>query len=378
MALAPLAELAQSYLDIRWHLDPVAATRAGVAHYDDRLGRFAPDALRPHLAALKSLTGALEELEPPDLDAEIDRTALLNDARVLQYRIERERVFARDPAQWTDRLFEGLTLPAAPAALRARVEDVPGFLDDARIALAEPVGLFATIALDRVADAEQAVRAAAATAGLTADESARVLAALTAFLGDLERWAHAAPGRFAAGEDAFNFHLHFEHALRDTAPELWRYGHRVLEELDRAETTLADPGPLPEWELAGDLSPVRLLIRASATVDGWALLREPTRERLRRHAVAILLDVGLHTRGLSTADGLALLDAHLGLPPAEALRLVHRTAATPTLGLAAAAGRRDWLRLREAFPSAAAFAAAVRPYGGLPISLIRWGLGLGD
>ncbi len=378
MALAPLTELAQSYLDLRWHLDPVAATRAGVLHYDGRFGRFAAEALRPHLAALKSLTGALEELEPPDLDSEIDRTALLNDMRVLLYRCERERVFTRDPAQWTRRMTDGLTLAREPADLVARLADLPAFLDDARAALSEPVGLFAETALVELGEAERAARAAADRAAAPTDVLSPALAALAAFRGDLERWARAGHGQFAAGEDAFNFHLHYEHALRDTAPELWRYGHRLMEELEAAGAAPRAAEPLPELAVPEQDSLARRFVRTPLTVDGWALCREATPARLLRQAVAVLLDVGLHTRGLSVADGLALLETHHATDRAAALALVRRTAAAPTYALCAAVGRRELLRVREGFPSAAAFAAAVRPYGGLPVSLMRWGLRLGE
>src|SRR2546430_5179598 len=47
-------------------------------------------------------------------------------------------------------------------------------------------------------------------------------AAMAAFAHHLERWLESASDQFALGEDDFNFHLHYEHALRDTAPELWR------------------------------------------------------------------------------------------------------------------------------------------------------------
>src|SRR5207248_7619998 len=58
------------------------------------------------------------------------------------------------------------------------------------------------------------------------------VAALASFAHDLERWLEAASDQFALGEDDFNFHLHYEHALRDTAPELWRYGLHLKEEVE--------------------------------------------------------------------------------------------------------------------------------------------------
>src|SRR5256886_8271530 len=91
MAVGTFHEIEKSYFDLRWHLDPVAATQAGVRTYDDRYRRFSPVALAPHLAALKSIGVALEEIPAADLEDEIDRTALLNDLRVLLRRVWRER-----------------------------------------------------------------------------------------------------------------------------------------------------------------------------------------------------------------------------------------------------------------------------------------------
>ena len=355
MAVDQLTELAQSYLDLRWHLDP---------NEGSRYGRFAADALRPHIAALKALTGALEELEPDGLDAEIDQTALLNDVRVFLYRCERERVFARDPTQWVQRLVDGTT--------PERLDDLKGFLDDARAALVEPVGFLAAVAMDQLPAAVRAVQQAATAPGAPADAERRSLAALAAFRGDLERWMEGRAGHVGIGEDAFNFHLHYEHALRDTAPELWRYAHRLVE-----EPPAGSEAAFPVREPPANPSLVRRTVRAPVTVDGWELCRDPGPERLRRHAVSALLDIGLHTRGMDPEQGVALLRQHLEIGPADAMALVRRVAANPTYGLTAVAGRREWLGLRDAY-AGPDFYAAVRPYGSLPVSLIRWGLGLGE
>ena len=364
MAVDQLTELAQSYVDLRWHLDPVAASRAGIRAYDDRFGRFAADALRPHIAALKALTGALEELEPDTLDAEIDQTALLNDVRVQLYRYERERVFARDPTQWVQRIVEG--------ASAARLGDLAGFLDDARAALVEPVGFLAAVAMDLLPAAVRAVQQAAAGTDAPQEAERAALAALAALRDQLERWMEGRAGHIAVGEDAFNFHLHYEHALRDTAPELWRYAHRLI---DNPPADLGAAFPVHEPPVNPSL--VRRTVRAPVTVDGWELCRDPAPERLRRHAVSALLDIGLHTRGMDPEQGVALLQQHLEIEPAEAMALVRRVAANPTYGLTAIAGWREWLALRGAYRGTD-FPAAVRPYGALPVSLIRWGLGLGE
>ena len=366
MALDQLTELAQSYFDLRWNLDPVAASRAGLPLYDDRFGRFSAAELRPHIAALKALTAALEELEPEALDAEIDRTALLNDIRVQVYRYERERVFARDPAQWVQRIIDGAT--------PERVGDLVAFLDDARKALVEPVGFLAAAAMDLLPDAVRAMQQAAAGAGAPRDAERQSLAALAAFRGDLGRWMEGRAGTIGVGEDAFNFHLHYEHVLRDTAPELWRYAHRLVDEppLDSGAAFPArEPQPPAEASL------IRRTIRSPSTVDGWELSRDPHPGRLRRHAVSALLDIGLHTRDMNPEQGVALLEQHLEIAAADALALVRHVVANPTYGISAVAGRRELLALRAAYRGPD-FYAAVRPYGALPVSLIRWGLGLGE
>src|SRR5437867_767472 len=108
MAVAPFREIERSYFDLRWHLDPVGATQAGVKTYDDRYGRFSPSALTPHLAALKSIASALEETTGDEREAEIDRTALLNEIRVTLRRFERERPQAKNPGFWLSHLLGGL------------------------------------------------------------------------------------------------------------------------------------------------------------------------------------------------------------------------------------------------------------------------------
>src|SRR2546425_4518916 len=137
----------RSYFDLRWHLDPVAASQAGVFTHDQRYGRFSPDALRPHLAALKALGTALEEAGADALQDEIDRTALLNEVRLSLHRFEKERPQAKNPEFWISHLLGGLhhlllrrdrAPEARAAALCGRLEEVAGPLPPARAPPREP------------------------------------------------------------------------------------------------------------------------------------------------------------------------------------------------------------------------------------------------
>ena len=118
-------KIERSYFDLHWQLDPVAATQAGVAAHDGRYGRFSPDAIAPHLAALKAIASALEESTAADLDAEIDRTALLNEVRVTLRRFERFRPQATNPEFWLSHLLSGLHHLLLAADRSAELDDVP-------------------------------------------------------------------------------------------------------------------------------------------------------------------------------------------------------------------------------------------------------------
>jgi len=539
MAVGSFRDLERSYFDLRWHLDPVAATQAGVKTYDDRYGRFSPEALSPHLAALKAVASALEEAATDQLEDEIDRTALLNEIRVAVRRLERERPQAKNPGFWLSHLLSGLHVllsrgdrsPEEKAvALTGRLEDVPRLLADARATLVEPVRVFVETALRVNEGGRVLVRevgaALAARTGAPAERLAAAVdgasAALTAFGADLERWLESASDAFALGEEAFNFHLHYEHALRDTAPELWRYGLHLKAELEadlgrraarldggstwqdvvdrlradhppasglvdayaremaRARDFVAQRGlaPIPSapldvvptpafmrpvipfaaydspgpysrdrtgwfyvtvpdpqlsaaaqerilrdhcrYELAATAlhegypghhlhlvhaqeqpSDTRKNVWTPLTVEGWALYCEDMmgeegfyrseeeqffqRVHLLWRAVRVLLDVGLHTRGMSFEQGVDQLASQLHVDRSNAEAEVRRYCAEPGYPLCYAVGRREILSLRDAFRTAHAasftlrgFHDAILRYGGLPVTLMRWGLGLGE
>src|SRR5438309_6189294 len=503
MAVGLFREIERAYFDLRWHLDPVAATQAGIKTYDDRYGRFSRVALAPHLAALKSTGTALEEAPAADLEDEIDRTALLNEVRVVLRRFERERPQAKNPAFWLSHLLGGLhfllgrsdrSAAEKARALAGRLEDVPALLDDARATLVEPVRVFVETAL-RVNEGGLALVREVGTAlpGVAPADAQRLAAAaegaaaaLAGFAHDLERWLESASDQFALGEEDFNFHLHYEHALRDTAPELWRYGLHLKEELEldlparakrldksktwqdvadrlradhppasalvdaysgemaRARDFVATHGlvPIPDapldvvptpafmrpiipfaaYDPPGAYSPdrtgwfyvtlpdpalppstqerlqrdhcryelgvtalhegypghhlhlvhaqqqpsdTRKVVWTPLTVEGWALYCEDMmgeegfyqseeelffqRVHLLWRATRILLDVGLHTRGMTFEQAVEHMTTHLRVDRANAEAEVRRYCAEPAQPLCYAVGRREILELRKDF-----------------------------
>jgi uncharacterized protein (DUF885 family) len=532
---AALGDLTQSYLDLRWHLDPVAATAAGVSEHDHRLGRFTEDDVRQHVAAFRSLAGALEELELDALDDEIDRTAMLDDVRVTIHRFAAERVHRTNPSWWLEHPLEGLYHLLArqdrprehrAGAAAARLAAMPEFLAAARATLAECPRVFVETALDVAAGADALITQVAGH--LRPAQDATFDAAVSAARDAVRQFAtflreerlEAGNASFAIGEDAFNFRLHHEHALQATAPELWRYGQRLAEEvelelaamgrqiapgvawpdlvdrlrgthptseelvgayareMERARHFVEErglvaipPGRLDVIETPPFLKPlipyaayqppgpfaadrtgwfyvtppdargdpgahermlrdhcvhelastalhegypghhlqflhaqaqprtVRRLIGTPLTIEGWALYCEEMmgeegfyrgleerffqRVHLLWRALRVVIDVGIHTRGMTFEDGVDLLVNRVHFERGNAAAEVRRYCAYPAYQLCYAVGRRELKALRDAYRQAQGpaytlrgFHDAVLPYGALPVSLMRWGMGL--
>lgn len=144
--------------------------------------------------------------------------------------------------------------------------------------------------------------------------------------------------------------------------------------------------------------PVRQVVTTPVTVEGWALYCEDLlaeqgflateeerffqRVALLWRALRIVVDVGLHTQDVTRAQAVDLFVDRVHMERSHAEAEVRRYAATPAYQLAYAVGRRelqglraDWTR-RAGKDDLRGFHDAVLAYGGLPVSLIRWGLGL--
>ena len=136
-------------------------------------------------------------------------------------------------------------------------------------------------------------------------------------------------------------------------------------------------------------------------VEGWAvyseqLMRETKyyrtdQERLFQlvnllwRAVRVVLDVGLHTRGMTPAEAVDYMVEHLPIERSSAEAEVRRYCAWPTYQLCYAVGRREILRLRDSYRDAVGATFSLKEfhdtllrYGGMPVSLARWGMDLAD
>jgi Bacterial protein of unknown function (DUF885) len=256
--MASVDDLCRSYLDLKYHFDPSAASSAGLISHDARLGRFDAETTRIHVSALRAVAGAIEELEADDLQSEIDRTALLGEIRSTVFRLEHERPHTRNPAFWLSHLFQGLytilsrrngaMADRAPAALE-RLKAIPPFLDAARDTLVEPPAVFVDTALGMLGGGGELVVQLVSVLDREVPElrpelqqaAGQALEALKRFGSALREEIEPAsdPHAFAIGEEQFSRRLHHEHALEAGAPELWRYGLHLQEETEAALAELA-------------------------------------------------------------------------------------------------------------------------------------------
>jgi uncharacterized protein (DUF885 family) len=296
------ADLYRSYLDLRWHFDPAAATAAGVKGHDDRLGDFSVERMREHLVAFKAIASAVEQLDIDDQEEEIDRTAFLDEVRIRIARFEKERPHVHDPGFWLSHLYRSFhsilrlrdgDARDQSAGLLGRLKATPDFLKSARATIQDPPRIFldtATALADAgprlLSDAAEAIRGASADLGDAAEEAlGEAESALTRFAlalrGDFR--AHHDDLSFAIGEEQFNRRLHHEHALRAGAPELYRYGLHLADEVTHEVERLARQlNPTASWRNVVE----KLRAQSSTNGDLLAAFRtsvERARQFLEQH-----------------------------------------------------------------------------------------------
>jgi hypothetical protein len=266
-------DLCRSYLDLKYHFDPAAASAAGLVAEDGRLGRFDTESTREHLTALRSVAGAVEELDTDDLQDEIDRTALLGEIRTTIYRLEHERPQVRNPGFWLTHLFQGLyalltrndpNVAVRVSAAVSRLEAAPAFVDAARATIDQPPPVFVDLALGMLGGGGELIAQVVSVFGSAAPDLADELkqagqAALQSLVGfgaalrdGIE--PNADPHSFAIGEEQFSRRLHHEHALVAGPHELWRFGLHLQEEVTERIVALAGQLDRRPWrELVDDL-----------------------------------------------------------------------------------------------------------------------------
>ncbi len=247
-------DLVHSYLDLRWQFDPVQATGAGLSEHDGRLGDFRAESVERSIAALRSISHAIEELSLETTDDELDRTALLNEIRVTVHRFTRERPHVKNPEFWLSHLLQGLYFllvrddrpPVHRArAVASRLEAVPRYLEQAKGTLQDCPWVYTETCLGVIDGGLALIRKIGEHLRPEGDHQFddvrdQAVAALDSFARDLPGMALLPEeGGFAIGQEAFDFRLRVEHALGSSANDLREYGKALVEQVGRALAELA-------------------------------------------------------------------------------------------------------------------------------------------
>ena len=256
--IGSLADVLEGYLDLRWRINPVEGTYVGRHEFDSELPRLDSASLHDYAAALRSYTASLEEAEAGSLDDEIDRTAALHAARHDLLVLEREKPHTRDPSYALLHALNAIHLllvrqsgetTRRSAALLARVQALPRFLDEAAAALTEPRSVFFDTARSMVVGGVTLLRDALTPSELPGVNATALAEARDGAIDALHRYADALAlmeprGDEGAGigRDLFDLKLHTAHMIRENADELLRFGERLradaIAELERLAKVL--------------------------------------------------------------------------------------------------------------------------------------------
>jgi uncharacterized protein (DUF885 family) len=261
------------YLDLRWRLNPVEATFHGVTEFDGMFAAYDSESVREQLAALVAYENAIEEAEAETLAEEIDRTAVLHSLRHDLLVLGKERQFAHDPSFHLMHAVNGIFLLLArrsantverAAALLARLQALPAFLETAIAVLTEPDAVFVGMGLSIIPGAIALIQDGlddpeldlAMLDELELERARReAVEALEAFSDVLVEMQGRAGNHFAIGRELFDRKLHTAHMITENADELLRFGERLRATAIAELETIAkeiEPG-VPWQEIAAQL-----------------------------------------------------------------------------------------------------------------------------
>ncbi|HUU56965.1 MAG TPA: DUF885 domain-containing protein [bacterium] len=252
-------------LDRENELSPPAATFKGVHDYDEQWDDPGPEGIAAYEAYVDEYLGLVEaaaETARGDdaVDFALARARLIREDTYLRLIDEPRRNPIGVPATVTQAIFIMLARDYAPlaerlGAVRARLEKVPAYCEQAKRALQKPVARFAALAekmaaqggpfLSRVVPAA-AEKAAFKDAAALREAGERAAAALA----DYVSYAKGLPSRedFAAGREAFDRLLREYHMLDFDADSLLAFGEESVAQAQDEMRALAEkikPGAAP-------------------------------------------------------------------------------------------------------------------------------------
>jgi len=267
--------LARSFFDLWQHLDPVQAGRFDPAAGPPGLAVFDDEIVRQHLAALRALGLAAEELEPETLDDQIDLTLLLGAIREVERTFGQERSHRAGPGFWLVRLAETLAaragdgelLDLVPAWAESAVVPSDAFGLETGLTVLEAVGMLLEDELWARAPADRLARARAALEGL--GQSLRAEA----------RPSDEVPAS-GIGEEAADWRLNYVYSLSAGSAAALRQLAALADQLEadlvRGAAAVDPARPWREIVAGLGFGPLAYTDPDAPMLEAWAAFRDPT------------------------------------------------------------------------------------------------------
>jgi uncharacterized protein (DUF885 family) len=243
-------------LDRENELSPPGATFKGLHDYDEEWDAPGPEGIAEYQEYVDEYSGLLEaaalDARGDDaVDVALARARLSRDDTYLRLMAEPRRNPIGVPGTVTQTIFVMVARDYAPpaerfGAVRARLEKVPAYCEQAKRTLERPVARFTALAekvaaqggpfLSRVVPAA-AEKASVKGAGALREAGERAAAALA----DYVAYAKSLPSRedFAAGREAFDRLLREHHVLEFDADSLLAFGRESVAQVEAEMKTLA-------------------------------------------------------------------------------------------------------------------------------------------
>ena len=271
--------LSEEYVEVSLRGNPVAATRAGIHDYDDRLPDDSPEGFLERTAWLRDMDQRLVASVPWDelpTELRVDYALMRSAIAAARADLEEIGVPARNPVRYSETAMGGVFLLVATdfapleerkEAILSRLMAIPDYLESAAANLTQVPEIFIQIARDVNGCGPEFV-----------DEVVRTL--LRVFPGEAERIEHAgdraragffryqtfleqdlsrrAGGSFAIGERWMNYKLEREHLLSMDCDYLEAFGREHVERTAEAlehEARRLDPSR--SWRALVDEARVR-------------------------------------------------------------------------------------------------------------------------
>jgi uncharacterized protein (DUF885 family) len=260
-----VSDLIGRMLDRENELSPLSATFKGIHDYDEEWDDPGPEGVAAYEAYVDEFLGLLDEAAATAegdsaVDVALARARLIRDDTYLRLIGEPQRNPIGVPASVTQVIFVMLARDYAPlaerlGAVRARLEKVPAYCEQAKLTLEKPVARYTALAekmaaqggpfLSRVVPAF-AEKAAGADAEALRKAGERAAAALA----DYVAYAKGLPARedFAAGREAFDRLLREYHMMDFDADSLLAFGEESVTQVQAEMRELAEeikPGAAP-------------------------------------------------------------------------------------------------------------------------------------